>query len=101
MGYWTFIPPKEFDYQLLKNGKNFLDNHLGTEIFAFLSYAPFSELVFYIAYAIFSPGARYNEDNSGFSNKFDQLYIGDNKNYNQQDKFNLVYLLNTGFEYYF
>jgi hypothetical protein len=101
LGYWSFMPPKEFDYHILKRGKNYLDNYLGTEIFAFLSYAPFNELVFFVACALFSPGARYNDENAGLYNKFDQLYIANNKNYNQEDKFNLVYLLNTGFEYYF
>jgi hypothetical protein len=100
LGYWSFMPPKEFDYYILERGKNYLDNYLGTEIFVSFSYKPFNEFVFFVACAVFSPGARYNDENAGLYNKFDTLYIG-NKNYNQQDEFNLVYLLNTGFEYYF
>jgi hypothetical protein len=101
LGYWTFIPPKKFDENLLKKGNDYLeDNHLGTEIFVSLSYEPMRELMFFLAYALFSPGDVFNNANKEFYAMFDKNSFFNNK-CNSDDRFNLVYLFNTGFEYYF
>ena len=101
LSFWSFISPKEFDFQTLKKGKGYLDSYLGTEIFAYLTYNMRTELIFFLAYSVFSPGGRYNNSKAGFYNQLDKYFMYNYENYDPSIKFNLVYLFNTGFEYYF
>lgn len=100
LSFWTFCPPKAFDVNQRKTIDQVVPNDLGTEIYLLGVYSFREGFIGYLAYSIFSPGSRFTGELSGtittpFDVDFENISAPNNNN------FNLVYLWNVGFFYYF